>query len=197
MHLVMIFGPPAVGKMTVGHELMKLTGFRLFHNHMTVDPVLDIFEFGSPPFTRLVTSFRRMILEEAADSDLPGLVFTYVWALDDAGDRELVNKFSSIVTSRGGQVHFVELTATQQERLVRNATDFRLERKPSQRDVEASRSRLLDLDRRWLMNTGDQVAWSELMPGQECLRIDNTSLPADEVARRIVAAYDLPLLTTG
>ncbi len=39
MRLVILFGPPAVGKMTVGYELEKLTGLRLFHNHMTVDPI--------------------------------------------------------------------------------------------------------------------------------------------------------------
>jgi hypothetical protein len=31
--LVIVFGPPAVGKMTVGLELERLTGFRLFHRH--------------------------------------------------------------------------------------------------------------------------------------------------------------------
>jgi hypothetical protein len=32
---VVIFGPPAAGKMTVGRELAALTGWRLFHNHRT------------------------------------------------------------------------------------------------------------------------------------------------------------------
>lgn len=50
MELVIIFGPPAVGKMTVGHELCKATGFKLFHNHALIEPVLDIFPFGSPPY---------------------------------------------------------------------------------------------------------------------------------------------------
>ena len=71
MHFVLIFGPPAVGKMTVGHELAKRTGFKLFHNHMTVEPVLDIFEFGSPPFNRLVDEFRRRVIEEAVAGELP------------------------------------------------------------------------------------------------------------------------------
>ena len=47
--IVVIFGPPAVGKMTVGREVARLTGYKLFHNHMTVEPVLEVFEFGSPP----------------------------------------------------------------------------------------------------------------------------------------------------
>ncbi len=35
--LVYLYGPPAVGKLTVATELQRLTGFRLFHNHLTVD----------------------------------------------------------------------------------------------------------------------------------------------------------------
>ena len=58
MHLVVLFGPPAVGKMTVGHELCRLTGYRLFHNHLTIEPFLGIFEFGSPSFARLSSEFR-------------------------------------------------------------------------------------------------------------------------------------------
>jgi len=31
---VILFGPLAVGKMTVGQELGKITNLTLFHNHM-------------------------------------------------------------------------------------------------------------------------------------------------------------------
>ncbi len=55
MHFVFVFGPPAVGKMTVGRALAARTGYKLLHNHMTVEPVLEIFAFGSPPFGRLVS----------------------------------------------------------------------------------------------------------------------------------------------
>ncbi len=64
--LVMLVGPPAVGKMTVGHELASRTGLRLFHNHHTIDLVLRFFEFGTPPFQRLVGEFRRRMFEEVA-----------------------------------------------------------------------------------------------------------------------------------
>ncbi len=43
MKLVLIIGSGAVGKMTVGQELMKITDLRLFHNHMMIEPVLDVF----------------------------------------------------------------------------------------------------------------------------------------------------------
>ena len=197
MHLVLIFGPPAVGKMTVGHELARLTGFKLFHNHMTVEPVLDIFPFGSPPFGRLVDEFRRRIIEEAVEADLPGLVFTYVWALEEPGDREVVRAYVDIVESRGGQAHFVELYATQEVRLARNTTEFRLEHKRSKRDLEFSRRNLLDLDAHYVMNTGDAAvtAAEELLEGHPYVRVDNTDLAAAEVARRLVEEVRLPLAT--
>lgn len=43
MKFVLIIGEGATGKMTVGQELMKITELRLFHNHMPIEPVLDIF----------------------------------------------------------------------------------------------------------------------------------------------------------
>lgn len=61
--LVFIVGPPAVGKMAVGHELAQRTGFKLFHNHHTIDLAIRFFPFGSPPFQRLVGEFRRRIFE--------------------------------------------------------------------------------------------------------------------------------------
>ena len=39
MKLVILYGPPGVGKLTVGRELAARTGFKLFHNHLTVDLV--------------------------------------------------------------------------------------------------------------------------------------------------------------
>jgi hypothetical protein len=192
MHLVCIFGPPAVGKMTVGHELARLTGFRLFHNHMTVDPVLDIFPFGSPPFTRLVDEFRRRIIEEAVTADLPGLVFTFVWGLESAGDREIVGSYVDIVERAGGRVSFVELAAPLEERLVRNVTEFRLDRKRSKRDVEFSRQNLVDLDAAWVMNTGRGPTEADaLLAGRDHLRVDNTDLPAAVVARLVAEAWGL------
>ncbi|SFM30397.1 hypothetical protein SAMN03159341_12543 [Paenibacillus sp. 1_12] len=34
MEFILIFGPQAVGKMTVEQELEKITDLKLFHNHM-------------------------------------------------------------------------------------------------------------------------------------------------------------------
>ncbi len=38
MKLLIIAGDCAVGKMTVGQELAKISDLRLFHNHMMIEP---------------------------------------------------------------------------------------------------------------------------------------------------------------
>jgi hypothetical protein len=67
MTFVLLFGPQAVGKMTVGKELAALTGFRLFHNHMTIEPLYAIFGDARETW-RLSNAFRRAIFEAAAES---------------------------------------------------------------------------------------------------------------------------------
>jgi len=184
--LVFIVGPPAVGKMTVGHELAQRTGFKLFHNHHTIDLALRFFAFGTPPFHRLVSEFRKRILEEVADSDLPGIIFTFVWAFDHASDDATVDEYTKIFRDRGGRVVYVELETTQAERLRRNETEFRLAEKPFKRDLDASRRQLLELDERYQLNSRGRFAGQS-----DYLHIDNTQLSAAEVAEKIVKAFGL------
>lgn len=192
MHLVMVFGPPAVGKMTVGHELTKRTGYKLFHNHMTVEPMLDIFPFDSPSFGRLVDEIRRRVIEEAVLADLPGLVFTFVWGLDVEEDTRLVASYADIVESAGGRVSFVELYADLGERLTRNNSEFRLAQKRSKRDLEFSHGNVLELEDRFVMNTSDTTtSATRLIEGHEYLRVDNTRVSAEDVAAQIADAFSL------
>lgn len=185
--LVVIFGPPAVGKMAVGLELARLTGLRLFHNHMTIDLVLPFFEFGTPPFKKLVNEFRRRIFEEVANSDLTGLIFTYVWALDEPGDKRFIDDLADIFERKEGSAHFVELEAELQERLRRNETELRLAEKPSKRDLERSRRNLLRDEETYRMNTADDFFYPD-----RHLKIDNTALLPEEAAGLIVERFSLP-----
>src|SRR5687767_13107756 len=107
MKLLIIFGPPAVGKATVGREVADRTGFRLFHNHVTLDAVQTVFDFGTPEHLLLVSEFRLRVIEEAARADVD-VIFTFVWAFDMPGDRDVI---------------FVELLASQAERMRRNGTE--------------------------------------------------------------------------
>lgn len=181
MKLVLLFGNGAVGKMTVGQELAQMTGLKLFHNHMTIEPVIEIFGTYNHP---VVNRMREVVFEEFAKSDNYGMIFTYMWAFDQPSDWEYVERVKKIFS--GAEVYYVELVADQATRLERNKTENRLKHKPSKRDVEASDNRLISDDKKYRC---------ESLPGEiafeNYLRIDNTNLSPEEAAKRIKGCFDL------
>jgi hypothetical protein len=187
--LIILFGPPAVGKMTVGYELAKLTGLKLFHNHMSIELALPFFNYGEPPFNRLVSDFRRRIFEEVAASNLPGLIFTFVWSLELESDKTYIDQHCAIFREKGADIYFVELQAELSERLVRNESEFRLAQKPSKRDVGKSREIMLEHVEKNRFNSNDDFFYRE-----NYLKIDNTKLSAAEAARRIVDSFGLAVV---
>jgi len=138
MKLLIIFGPQAVGKMTVGHELEKTTDLKLFHNHMTIELVSPFFSYGSESGRRLVNLFRKEIFEEVAKSDLEGLIFTYLWYFDQKSDCDYIDNISNIFESKGATIYFVELEADINTRLNRNKHPHRLSHKPTKRNLDKS-----------------------------------------------------------
>ena len=177
MKLLFLIGNSAVGKMTVGQELCKIAPFRLFHNHMMIEPVLEIFgSFRGDVIQKL----RSVIFEEFAKSDAYGLVFTFMWAFDMPSDWEYLESVKKIFRLPEEDVYYVELIAPQEVRLARNATENRLKNKASKRDIEASNQRLINDDLRYRC---------ESLPGEipfpNYLRLENAEIPPEEAARII------------
>ena len=109
MKLIFLYGMPATGKLTVAQELVTITGYKLFHNHMVVDLLLTVFDFGSPAFVALRERFWLSVFAEAFRSDLPGMVFTFnPEATVGAG---FIEQVKNLAIAAGGQVEFIELTA--------------------------------------------------------------------------------------
>lgn len=187
MYFLVLFGPPAVGKMTVGDEITKRTGIPVFHNHLSIEPVLRFFPFGSPPFGRLVYWFRRNLMKEAANSDLPGLIFTYVWDLRDEGDSAFLADTCKIFEDVDAEIAMIELKAELEQRLLRNRTEKRLLEKPSKRNVDESEKRLLELEKQHKMNSEGSLPLK-----YRHLIIDNTRRSAEDVAAEIIEALSLP-----
>jgi len=188
--LLFVVGPPAVGKMSVGQALTERTGLRLFHNHIAIELALRYFDYGTPAFHRIDGAIRRLVLGEVAASDLPGLVFTFVWAFNLPEEQEYVDECARPFRERGARVLFVELEATQAERLKRTAGGSRLAAKPSRRDLDAPRRDLLDDDARYQLNSGGKF---DERP--DYLRINNTLLTPGEVAERVIEHFALPRFT--
>lgn len=108
MRLIFIYGLPATGKLTVARELASLTGYKLFHNHLAVDLLLSVFEFGSAPFVELREEIWLSIFERSAQSNLLGLIFTF--APESTVRPQFVLDVSDTIARAEGRLDFVELT---------------------------------------------------------------------------------------
>lgn len=172
--------------MTVGQELAKLTGLKFMHNHETIDLLLNIFEFSDGVRRRLTSTFRYLIFEEVAKSDLEGIIFSacFDFGREIEEERAEFEKWMALFD----EVYVVELEASVEERLRRNKTANRLEHKASKRDLEKSEQRLL-------LSTIKHRLNSEPGEGEKIFpnfwKINNENLSAEEVAKMIQERFDL------
>lgn len=178
MDLVYLYGPPAVGKLTVAKELAARTGYRVFHNHLAIDCVRPVFEFGSDSFWRQVHAIREGMMAEAARSGRD-LISTTVYSHPD-NDPQTKRRFDA-VESNGGRVCLVKLTCSE-EVLEARVPDSQRKAAGKIATVEGLRGAMAAHD---LFTP---------IPWRESLHLDTGVLGAAEAAERIIAEYRLPAL---
>ena len=177
MRLVFIYGPAAAGKLTVARELGQKTGFPVFHNHLVVDMLLAVFEFGSPPFVELREATWVQVVERAAQEHLPGFIFTFT--PERTVRPEFIGKVAATVEKAGGEVLLVQLTCPEEE------LERRLE---DQSRAEFGKLRSLKLYRQ-LRDDGAFVFPPLPNTG---LTIDTSKSDPNESADQIIGYFGLP-----
>ncbi len=185
--LLVIVGPMAVGKMSVGRVIAERIGLKLFHNHMSIEVAAALFDYDDPAFQRVNMGIRRLILEESAAGAGPGLILTRVHLFDNPAEQALSAEYERPFRARGARVLTVELQADAQERLRRTEGASRLAAKPTQRDLRATQARLSRMDALYQLDSGGRF------DGPDWLRIDSTLLTPEEVAERVIRYFRLPV----
>ena len=186
--LVIILGPHAVGKMTVGQELAKITGFRLFHNHMSIELARKLFAPSEKEeFQSLNRTIRQKVFELFATRDLPGLIFTYMCAFDSQEQVDYLEEIIELFVSNGAKCYVVELSADFDVRLIRNKSENRLLHKESKRNLEWSESEMRETSEKYRLNSYE----GEELPFENYMKLDNTNLNPDEVARMIKEHFSI------
>lgn len=185
-NFLQIIGPQAVGKMTVGQELAKITGYKLLYNHMTIEMVREIFDYDKTSFRKINTIIRYEIFKEFSKSNEKGIIFTgcFDFGNDFKKEKEETDKWMNLFEEN----YTIELETTLEERLRRNKTANRLEHKASKRNLEWSEKDLLESIKRHRLNSnpgeGEKIF-------KNFMKIDNTNLSATEVAKIIKEKFNL------
>lgn len=184
--LIQIIGPQAVGKMTVGQELAKITGMKLFYNHMTIEMVRLIFNYDKEAYHKMNQIIRYEVFKEFSKSNQKGIIFT--GCFDFGKDLEEEKKETRRWMELFNENYTIELEASLEERLKRNKTSNRLEHKASKRDLEWSENDLIKSMAKHKLNSDSGEG--EKIFGN-FIKINNENLSAEEVAKIIKEKFDL------
>ncbi len=183
---IQIIGPQAVGKMTVGQELAKITGYKLLYNHMTIEMVRLIFDYDKEAFRKMNSIIRYEIFKEFSKSNEKGIIFTgcFDFENDFKEEKEETDRWMSLFD----ETYTIELETTLEERLRRNKTANRLEHKASKRDLEWSENDIYRSLKKHRLNSkpgeGEKIF-------ENFYKIDNTNISAEDVAKMIKEKFNL------
>ena len=180
--LVLIFGPAAVGKMTVGQELAKLTGYKLLYNHMIIDVITEFFPLGTPAYGKLTRSWFLQIMETAAEERVP-MIVTFSLAFFQSDARSIIDDLSAKFREAGMRVCYVELAAPLETRIARNETPNRRAHKKLD---WATPERLREIDAWGRWNSDGDFPYPD-----DHLMIDNTDVSAADAAAMIRERFAL------
>jgi len=170
MKLLIIYGAPAAGKLTIATEVARRTGFKLFHNHVSIDCVKPVFDFGTQPFLRMIETIRFAMIAEAAREGVD-LIHTFVYASGE-DDEHFANLIAS-AEDNGGELRLVLLKCDADELKARIGNDSRV-KIGKLSDPDAVDRSLTKYDLR------------SPYPGRESLEIDTTAITVEEAADEIV-----------
>lgn len=181
MKLIIIYGPPAVGKLTVAQTLAKITGFKLLHNHMIGDLAISLFDRGSPPANKLNQEIRTLTYRSAAENKLDGVITTFVYHHDQSRrEKRCISEYKRAIQKHGGEIFLVRLSCAMQALRQRVINPSRLKAAKIS-SVEKLEEELEN------QNLTDEIT----VNGVKSLHIDNTNVTPENVARMIKSYFCL------
>ena len=178
MH-IFIIGAPASGKMTIGQELSRLMAATLFYNHQAIDFALEIYHDFTEEMWEFVRGITFSFLGVSARNHR-SVILTDVIDFSNQYQLLYLKQIQDLLDDYHQEILFVELETTLEERLRRNRTENRLKNKPLKRHIEISEREILETAETLQLNSQHQP--NELY---HYLKINNTNLSAEEVAKQI------------
>lgn len=175
MKLYFLYGPPAAGKLTVARALAAHTGAAVFHNHVSLDYALQLFDRDAPEFGAFVEKLRLETFAFCASHDRD-LIFTFVYA--HKTDEPIVRRTIAAVRAfEDAEIAFVHLTCEPDELMRRVAL-------PSRDEYQkiSDPAALEDLIKRYDLFSP--------IPFVDSLSFDTTHTPPDEIARAIAESLE-------
>ena len=185
--LVVIIGPQAVGKMTIGEKLKEKIGYTLMTNHDSIEIAIKIFSSNKDAKLKLKSKIREDVFNICLENNI-SIIFTFVVDFNTNDDILYLNELKNKFEKTGGHFYLIELEADLQTRLERNKTPHRLECKPSKKNIEWSDKELIESMNIYRMNSiKDEIKF------ENYIKINNTNLSPNAVCDIIINKFNFNL----
>jgi broad-specificity NMP kinase len=91
LHLIVVHGPPGIGKDTIAGRLATRLGYRYLNYHRMMEEFGAVFGWATPPYLHVRDRAVGAVQEAILETDWPGLVWTMIFepTIDIDGWNEL------------------------------------------------------------------------------------------------------------
>lgn len=172
MDLILIYGPPAIGKHTIAQELVKKLGFKFLHNHAVIDLAMFSLDKTKPSFWTFCWKLRFEIIKEAIKENIKGLIMSMAFT-GNQNEIKSMNKIAKYVEKTGGKVKIIKLTCDFDELKKRVSSDSR---------KKFGKVQTIKGLKGWYKHYQD----IDILPTKEILNIDTTKLSPKKSAEKII-----------
>ena len=177
MDVIIIHGPPSVGKFTVAEKLSKITGYKLIHIHSIYDFLESIFSKERYEVSlKILNKIYLDVLEESAKLNFQGVIFTYAHIAQD--NFGFLKKLKKVLNKYDSRLRAVQLTCDKEELKKRVVAESRKKFNKTHTIKELE----------YLFSIKDyESTFSEI----KTITIDNTKLSPSKVAQKIKQEFSI------
>ncbi len=103
MKVILLFGTPAVGKLTTALAISSKTGYKVLHNHLIIDLVGSVFDWQHNTYWKLSQDFWESMIEQAAIENI-NIILTCCYI--DERDSRYIQSLIQLVKKQNGVFNY-------------------------------------------------------------------------------------------
>jgi len=187
--VIIIIGPPAAGKYTVGKILSEKCHYRFLHEHQIVDISSALFNEGLAERTTYYFKLRLDIFSDFIkyNTTNQSIITTFVHIFDNDYYNNFIASFLNMFQKNNYDVYVIELEASYEERSKRNTNEDRLKAKPAKQNIEASVKKMNAIEQ----TRTNSMAGDALFVHYHHTKINTELLSQNEVVDKIIELLPL------